>query len=184
MITQELLRELLHYDLDTGIFTWLPRDLRHFRTQKEAEAWNSKFAGRRAGTMSFKKHCGKSYRDIGILRKKYSEHRLAFLYVTGNFPKNDVDHKSGDGCDNRWINLRDVTKFDNMKNTRLRNDNKSGHHGIDWDKKRNMWRARVKVNNVTIYIGRFDNIEDAVQSRNRASLNYGFHSNHGDARPL
>lgn len=101
MLTQERLKELLHYDPETGVFTWRC-DTRNTR------------AGARAGSVS--KHLG--YRLIKFAGPPQLEHRLAFLYMTGAWPKQQVDHINGRKTDNRWFNLRDVSDRVNKENRR------------------------------------------------------------------
>jgi len=111
-------------------------------------------------------------------------HRLAFLYMEGSFPSDDVDHINGNGTDNRWINLRSVKRVENARNVKLLSSNTSGHAGVGWDVHRNKWRARITVNNKTKHLGRFDRIQEAVDARKHAEIEYDFHPNHGQIRPL
>lgn len=99
-MTQERLRELLQYDERTGEFLWL----------------TGQRAGEVAGTINTDK-TGKQYRRIRIGGRAYYAHRLAFLYVEGEMP-DEVDHKNGDGLDNRWQNLRKSHGGLNMRNCR------------------------------------------------------------------
>ena len=91
MLTQQSLKEILHYDEDTGWFTWL------------TDRGGTAKAGTRAGSLK-----PDGYRVIRIGEKKHLEHRLAFLYKTGSWPKKLVDHKNRIRDDNRWLNLRDI----------------------------------------------------------------------------
>jgi hypothetical protein len=91
MITQSELKELLHYDKDTGVFTWLV-----------AKGGRVK-PGQVAGAITTSK-AGKSYILIQISGKKYMAHRVACLYVYGTFPENEMDHIDGQGMNNKWVN--------------------------------------------------------------------------------
>jgi hypothetical protein len=75
------------------------------------------------------------YRHIGVLGKVYSAHRLAFLYMTGKFPLDEVDHKNHERSDNRWSNLREVTRLENSRNRSMHLNNKSGFSGVCWKKR-------------------------------------------------
>lgn len=168
MITQEQLKQLLHYDPDTGVFTWI-------KTRG-----GTCIAGRRAGNISKnKKDCKLSYCRIYINGKFYKAHRLAFLYMNGSLPDNVVDHINGDGTDNRWCNLRDVKSSDNAKNTRLKSNNNSGLHGVNWCSVRDKWRVRITVDNKELFLGRYNDFFEAVCVRKSAEVKYGFHVNHG-----
>lgn len=156
MLTQEELKELLHYDPSTGVFTWR-KTMRRVRK------------GQVAGSIMTV-----GYRGIRIKRKDYYAHRLVFLYMTGRFPKDCVDHKDGDGFNNVWSNLRDATYQCNNRNTCVSSNNKSGVKGVCWDKVTKKWKAQIKINRKVIYLGCFHNLTDAVQARYDAEIQYGF----------
>jgi len=171
MITQAELKELLHYDKDTGVFTWLV-----------AKRKGSK-VGDIAGCISQKMKC-KQYIQIGVNGKYYLAHRLAWLYVYGSFPKNEIDHKDGQGMNNKFSNLREVTHLENGKNQRLMAHNKSGVTGVHWCNTYCVWRAAIEVNRKKISLGSYATIQEAAAARKSAEIKYGFHKNHGTARPL
>jgi len=136
-LTTERLKELLHYCPNTGRFTWLfsKRVIRR---------------GDEAGTV------GKNgYRYIKIDRKSYQAHRLAWLYVYGAWPKNDLDHKNRDK-DANWIaNLREATNMENLWNTGRYSTNKSGFKGVCWRKDAKKWQAQITVAGKYFHIGYF-----------------------------
>lgn len=137
MLTQEILKKHLHYDCDTGIFKWIKSD-------------------NVAGTEN------RGYILIRINNNRYFAHRLAWLYVYGTFPKNDIDHINGIRNDNRLINLRDVTRSVNLQNLKkCYSNNKSGLLGVSWNKKANKWQASIGLNGKLIYIGMFNDKYDA-----------------------
>jgi len=167
MITQEQLKELIHYDPDTGAFT-------NVTTRGKATA------GRTSGNLSKNgKDSTLIYRRIYISGKFYKAHRLAFLYMDGSWPAEEVDHINGDGSDNRWCNLRKASRHINGRNTRLKSNNTSGLHGIAWSKSRNKWRVRIVVDHKEIFLGRYSDLFEAVCVRKAAELKHGFHNNHG-----
>lgn len=84
----------------------------------------------------------------------------------------EVDHKNGDGLDNRRSNLRLVTHQQNMHNMRINKNNKSGHKGIFFCNRENKWIAKIKVNSKTINLGYFSNIDDAITVRINAVSKY------------
>jgi hypothetical protein len=178
MLTQKRLKELLKYDPETGIFTWLKRAPETFKTTRAASIWNAHFAGEPAGLSG-----SKYYSRICVDGKKLLAHRLAFLYMGGRFPISDVDHISGDKRDNRWRNLREATRAENQRNTKLRTDNKSGVHGVSYLTKKGRWRATIYNNSKQIFIGEFDNFDDAVIARKEAEKRYNYHPNHGRKMP-
>jgi len=160
MITQHELKENLDYDPGDGIFRW-------------RNSGYGKFAGQAAGTVTVN-----GYRIIGIGQGKYYAHRLAWLYVHGEFPEK-IDHINHDRQDNRIENLRSVNVRANAMNAALRKDNTSGHVGVEWLEANKKWRARVCLHGKTKHLGLFDTKEKAVNARVSASKRYGFHENHG-----
>jgi hypothetical protein len=169
MITQEQLKDLLHYDKETGGFTWLVSK-------------GTARKGSEAGSVRIKS--GKKYRWIQVLGRQCSAHRLAFLYMTGEFPENDVDHRDGNGLNNEWSNLREATPAENARNQRLSKRNRSGVVGVRWLQDRRKWKASIGVNGRTKHIGFFSNKGDAIAARKAADIEFGYHPNHGKNRPL
>lgn len=104
-------------------------------------------------------------------RKIIKLHRLIM-----DFPNliYDIDHKHGDLSknDNRKSNLRISTHSQNMMNSKLRSNNKSGVTGVSWDKNQNKWIAYIGANNNTKYLGSFDVFENAVKARIKAEEKY------------
>lgn len=170
-ITQEELKKLLHYDPETGAFTWLRITSNRVKV------------GMEVGSI-LNSSCGKSYIETRICCKRYLIHRLAFLYMTGSLPSEEVDHIDGNGCNNKWINLRKSDRSENQKNIRRRIDNKSGITGVYWSKNRCKWIAQISLNGRIKFLGNFDNIFDAACVRKSAHIKHGYHVNHGSDRPL
>lgn len=156
MITAERLRELVNYNPDTGEFTWA----------------KSRFGARKGDI------CGRinnyGYREIGVDYRLYNAHRLAWLYMTGSFPKAGVDHINRIRNDNRWCNLREANQSQNSANVAIKKSNTSGHTGVVWDKDRNKWRVQIRIKGKKTNLGRFDNFDDAVKvSRDALIMEFG-----------
>lgn len=147
-ITAQELKSKLSYDPETGEFHW-----KHPQSRMSARGC--------AGAID-----AYGYVVIRINKKLYKAHRLAWLYVTGDWPKNGLDHKNRVKDDNRFANLRDVSQSRNMHNAR-RNP-KSGAVGVVWDASRQKWRAQIKVGYKNICLGRFDCFDQAVSERRAA----------------
>lgn len=115
-------------------------------------------AGERAG-----RPAAGGYRAIGIDGKRYFEHRLAWLYMTGNWPQKVIDHINGVRDDNRLSNLRDVTMQENLCNQRSpRSNNRTSQFlGVSFDKKRELWKACIHANGKQQQLGRFDTEQEA-----------------------
>lgn len=163
-ITKEYVLSILDYDQITGLFTW--------------RKWNKP-----AGS-DMKTNCGKTYWRIGIMRNQCLAHRLAWLYVHGNWPDGEVDHIDGNGMNNAISNLRVVPPSVNMKNLRRSKRNMSGVTGISWDKGIRKWIAMISNGGKRIYLGCSSDFEEACDLRRNAEKDYGYHENHGSDRPL
>ena len=160
MITQARLKKLLNYNPETGMFTWIKR------------AANRIHIGDIAGYMR------DGYIVIRVGNFDHGAHRLAWLYMTGEWPE-QIDHISHVKSDNKWCNLRKVSHAENQRNAPLRRDNVSGSAGVYWNKKDKKWRASIGDNGKKIYLGNFDKKEDAETTRKAAEIKYGYHENHG-----
>ena len=153
-LTQSHLKELLHYDPDTGVFT-----------RKVTRSGRAK-AGDVAG---FTVH---GYRGIMIAKKNYRCHRLAFLYMTGRFPEAQIDHINGNRSDNRWINLRQANNAENMRNRGRQSNNTSGFKGVNKKTdhaRKNPWRATIHLNGKSKSIGHFKTPEEAYAAYSTAA---------------
>lgn len=145
MTDQVELKRIWHYDLLTGRFTRLVKTRGRGKVGDVANHHNKD-----------------GYIVIGFKAKKYFGHRLAFMYVTGSFPKHKTDHINGIPNDNRWCNLRDVPQAINNQNHRSkRKDNTSGHVGVSWNKLANKWQAQIQANGEYLYLGLFDDVHEA-----------------------
>lgn len=150
LITQQRLKELLHYDQDTGVFTRISSRL-------------STCVNKPAGGINYD-----GYRRIYLDGKNYFAQRLAFLYVHGSWPSLQMDHINGKRDDNRMANLREATSSENKHNQVLSRKNKSGFKGVCWHKSAKKWQARVMLNGKAQYLGLFENIEDAADATREA----------------
>jgi hypothetical protein len=144
MLMHERLREVLHYDAETGEFRWI------------VAAGPRAKIGAIAG--SFDKN---GYRVIRIDGRAYKAHRLARFYITGAWPPAQIDHADLDKTNNRFSNLREATGSQNQWNQRAYSNNKSGLKGVSWDKQHSKWLAQIKVYGKVRHLGRFTTPEAA-----------------------
>jgi hypothetical protein len=100
----------------------------------------------------------------------YTAHRLAWLYVHGNWPAHQLDHINKNRSDNRLCNLREATNAENAQN-RKRSDNKTGYTGVNQEN--NKWKAEIKLNYKTIRLGLFETPEEAYSAY--LSAKHGLH---------
>ena len=162
-MTQSELKKWLQYDPDTGVFVWKMRPGYRVRV------------GDVAGCNK-----GNGYLQIQVGRQKHLAHRLAWLYMHGEWPE-QIDHINHVRDDNRICNLRAADHATNNKNRSLNKNNTSGTSGVDWKHLAGKWRVRIKVQNKYKHVGYFANKQDAIEARKKAEVQYGFHSNHGTA---
>lgn len=151
MITAEYLRSRLRYEPETGDFYWLPKDV----TLAKNRQWNGQFAGKQAGCI----HPATGYVVITLSHaagrwRLYPAHRLAWLYMTGNWPA-EVDHKDRNRSNNRWANLREATTSQNQANTGPQANNTSGVKGVHWSPRHKAWAARIMVGGRRLFLGFF-----------------------------
>ena len=139
-LTAERLREVLYYDSDTGKFTRLKNGC-SFRAGDVA-------GGFRGG-----------YVQIGVDGTKYSAHRLAWLYIFGAHPKNEIDHVDGDGLNNRIANLREATHSENQQNKSVFKNNSSGFPGVSWHKRSKKWQAFIGYGKSRKFLGHYKDKE-------------------------
>lgn len=146
MLTQAELKSRLYYDHETGLFEHLTVNLGPNKSP--------------AGHLSKKN----GYRRIRVNGHLYLAHHLAWLYVTGELPAVELDHRNGVRDDNRIGNLRRATRQQNIRNSTVRCDSKTGLKGVDYHKASRKWRARCWANEKRHLIGYFDTPERASEA--------------------
>jgi len=147
MLTQERLKELLHYDPETGIFT-------------RAMTWYKKAQGSKVGH-----HHNAGYLTVCIQSKTQYLHRLAFLYMEGYIPEQTIDHINGVRDDNRWCNLRHASVMCQRQNAARLSTNTTGYKGVTFNKATGLWGAQVIVNGEHFWLGSFDCPLEAALTR-------------------
>ena len=153
-ITQERLKEIIDYDPDTGEFIWKARG--------QYATVDARWAGRAA---TCKRNDG--YILVRADGRLYRAHRLAWLYMTGQWPSL-IDHINGIRDDNRWVNLRQATYAQNSANSKTPTHNTTGTKGVHYYKSRGKWTAHITVARKTKCLGYFDTFEEAKEVREKA----------------
>jgi len=143
MNDQAELKKRLSYDPLTGDFTWL----------------NGPKQGQIAGTTT-----NTGYVQISIGHTLYLAHRLAFLYMTGEWPENQIDHKDEYRSNNKWENLRPATHSQNKMHTPIQINNTTGYKGVRFDQRRNKYTSTIKVDNISRFLGYFDDPKEAYEA--------------------
>jgi hypothetical protein len=145
------IREVIDYDPVTGLFTrkddrFIPRDGRS--------------------------RCGRTdsygYLQIGIGRKYYLAHRMAWWFVYGEWPAGELDHINGDRADNRIANLRPASRSQNCANSK--NKRPGRLRGAYWEPRDRKWRATITVARKHRFLGYFDTEAEAHAAYCRAAI--------------
>jgi hypothetical protein len=165
-------RSILDYEPGAGEFRWKARTPNMFKHGKHSAAhtcakWNSTYVGKVAGCAN-----GGGYLQININDRPYQAHRLAWLWMTGEWPKEQIDHRDGDPSNNRWLNLREATQFQNMANSRKRSTNSSGVKGVHWNCVARKWHAGITKDGCHRFLGSFD--EDKLDEAAAAYANAAY----------
>jgi hypothetical protein len=164
--TREQLQYCLKYDPISGFFTWI------------AHPSNRKLKGTIAGGFR-----SDGYIRITFMGASYMAHNLAYIYMTGKQVPTDyvLDHADTNRGNNAWLNLRLCTALQNSYNTRKPPSNTSGVKGVSWAAHCNKWKAAIVVNGKSIYLGLYDDLQEAekVVRQAREKL-HGEFTNHGD----
>jgi hypothetical protein len=176
-LTQEIMRELLDYDKNTGVFIWKARGRRWFKSEQGFKGWNNRFAGTVAGTIRKNATDYPTIR-ISVFGKLWLAHRLAFIYMGEALPE-QVDHLNRDSTDNRWNNLSASSAKENMKNMSMPITNTSGVTGVSWNKARGKWVAYVGLGGKNKHLGLFTDLEEATEVVRTFRAAKGFSSGHG-----
>jgi HNH endonuclease len=144
-VTAEEFRRLLRYDPETGEFMWI------------VERRSGVPAHKRAGSIH-----KKGYVHIVVNGRSHRAHRLAWLYMTGAWPREQIDHRNGVRSDNRWDNLRDATQSVNQQNrTRAMRTNGTGLLGAF--RNGDLFCSKIRIDGKQRYLGTFRTAEAAHQ---------------------
>lgn len=143
----------LKYDPLSGQFTWI------------SPTSNRVKVGDIAGV---KRHDG--YVRIRVSGVNYYAHRLAWLFVYGNWPAINIDHINGDPSDNRVVNLRECNQTENHQNKIKQKNNSSGYTGVYYHKGAKKWMSYININGKRKHLGLFDNLHSAHEAYLKAKL--------------
>lgn len=145
-ITQEYLKEILDYNPVSGEFHW---KVKYSRKNNQ---------GQLAGVLQ------SGYIKINIKGVFIGAHRLAWIYETGSWPKHMIDHIDCDRSNNRFANLREATKSQNMLNRGPQRNNTSGLKGVSFSKRSGLWIAQLQVKNKNYHFGYHKTKEQAAEA--------------------
>lgn len=151
-LTQKELKRQLRYNPESGIFTRIVSNSNRVKI----------------GSIAGWYHNG--YISIDIDCESYGSHRLAWFYMTGEWPKDQIDHINHVRDDNRWSNLRECTNAQNGANASKSKNNTSGYKGVSWNNGINKWTTQIMFNYKKIHLGCFHCKHEAALAYNAKAL--------------
>lgn len=151
---------LLRYDPKTGVLT---------RRAPAPFGWR---AGAVAGAAGGRKH----FQRIKVVVDGYPAyaHHIAWLLMTGHWPKTLITFRDGDGTNCRWRNLMATSIKRLHTHNRLYRNNTSGYRGVGWHSVQRKWYASIRVDKRAIFLGYFPTKKGAIAARQRAAKRYGY----------
>lgn len=149
------IRELLDYDRETGIFRW--------KTKRRGNR-----SGQQAG--HFNKESG--YWFVRVDDTLIRSHRLAWAWVRGYWPEEEIDHKDRNRGNCRFANLRKAARVQNAANMSMHPKNTTGVAGVSLTTSRKRFRAEIHISSKRIHLGYFDSLDAAGEARKQASIKY------------
>lgn len=170
-LIQARAKAYFNYDPDTGLMSLRERDRQEFTCDLAYHRHKSR-VGKFAGSPN-----NEGYIKLHIDGAYYTAHRVAWLIMTGEvvpYPDFEIDHINGNRSDNRWANLRKVTKSENQRNAGQRVNNTSGVHGVNWKAGSDRWVARIWNGPRHVYLGQFRTLQEAAIARRAAERALGF----------
>ena len=151
-LTLERLKEFLFYNPDDGVFTWVKA--------RSNRASVGSIAGGISSTTGY---------VVISLFGRWAAHRLAYFYMTGVWPKHQIDHRDTNKANNRWANLREATNQQNAQNRPAYKNNKCGKKGVHWNPSLQKWRAQIRVGEKRIHLGVFPSLDEAAAAYSAAA---------------
>ena len=159
-----------HYKIIAGFETYSVSDHGNVKNNKTARIMKTRFHPE-----------GYIIVDMRLNKQRYSKRvhiLVANAFIANPDEKACVDHIDNIKSNNNINNLRWATNSENQHNKSMMSNNTSGVKGVVWDKDRNKWRAQIMIDGMQIYLGLFENLEDAKQARiTRANEAFGVFTN-------
>jgi len=159
------LRECFDYDPETGIVRWRERPLSHFSDEGLWSSWNIRFSGKQAGSPIKTGYLLASITPRDEKRFGVYVHHIAWALTTGEWPKNEIDHRDHDRANNRFNNLRQATHAQNHQNRKT-------VRGTTYEPRTGKWCARIHVDDRNIHLGTFGTEAEAREAYLKAKTKH------------
>lgn len=179
MITAGQARAYFDYNPGTGMLLWKSRPLSIFASPAAGKSWNTRHAGKAAGSVFKQKGKYTGYRHVRVCGRNYRVHYIVWLIYHGRAPEGVIDHVDGDGTNNKIANLRDATWSENSKNARISLRNTSGICGVRYYPPTRKWAANITSDGERVFLGYHSTIFEAACVRRSAEMGMGFTDRHG-----
>jgi hypothetical protein len=151
IITADEVRRVFHYDPYKGSFSRIVA----------GPGIKNKYLGVPLGCPDKKGHM-----RIGYKRRHYKLHRLIWLYMTGEWPAEQIDHINRDPTDNRWCNLREASHAENIWNQARRDGRRRGAYLCI---RTGQYASAIRNSGKTTWLGRFDTEDEAAAAYEAAA---------------
>lgn len=163
------LHKLLRLDSETGILYWKRRE----GNTHGINIFNAKFADKVAGCVATDKK-GRSYIKVRVNDCLYQAHQIIFCMIYGQWPEDDkeVDHRDGDGLNNKPSNLREASRTQNNFNRKISVNNVLGYKNITYEERTKSYRVELSANKKRIYRKRFKDLSEAISARDFVASQY------------
>lgn len=165
----EYLNMILSYNSDTGELIWKERPRWMFKADWSHKHFNKKFSGKLAYGKS-----GTGYQHIGIFGTRYLSHIICWILYHWKQSDKEIDHINRVKTDNRICNLREVEPYKNCQNKDIRSDNTTGVSGVTRSARDKKFYSRITIKGKRIFLGTFEDINEAISERLKAELKYNF----------
>jgi len=149
--TAERVRQAFWYNKKTGELIWL------------IQSGSRSIPGQRAGSIHTDQE-GYQSRYITLDKRLYRSAHVIWIWMTGKWPTETIDHKNTDSLDDSWDNLREANQSQQQRNKGLQKNSTTGFKCVYWDKDRSCYTVRVKANGKRLRLGRFKTAEEAHQA--------------------
>lgn len=176
LLNSRNVREIFNYS--NGALYWRERSLKYCSSERSMNSFNSRMKGRKVGNVNTNGYVQFEL-NIGGVRERFLAHRVIWLYVYGFWPSKHIDHIDHNPTNNSIDNLRDVTVSENARNRSYNCRNTSGVQNVYWNKAKKKWEARIRTDKGKIFLGLFDDKNEAIPVIELAKKEHGYHKNHG-----
>lgn len=182
LLDQNYVRSRFDYDPETGRCFWKVAKAEHFLSngKQKPETIAKRFNKMHPeGSEAFTTNTASGYKQAKLKGNTYALHRVIWLWMTGEWPEDQIDHFNHIRNDNRWTNLIEATSKQNNRNRKLPNNNQSGYMGVYYIPRVKKWIVYLSIDGKQKYLGYASSPEDGWNIRKEAQNKYDYSATHG-----